>query len=200
MSPPTVFLMLPTVCPLVAANVDFQARARGMHHPPPVNILIVITPLCCSFCLNHTDMDSNKHRRETEPLPEDFILIGKDIQNKSGQSIGSLLTEERAFREFYGTTAAVVAKLWSFLLQRDMIPEEGMANHIMWALFFMKAYPKEGVTCLTVGGVGGAIDRKILRKYIWPFIHKIAELLSAVVSFWCMLFHNIPQVDSPHLF
>jgi hypothetical protein len=46
----------------------------------------------------------------------------------------------------------------------------------MWALFFMRAYPKEGVTFLTVGGSGGAIDPKTLQKYIWPFIHKIAEL------------------------
>jgi hypothetical protein len=84
-------------------------------------------------------MDSNKRRRETEPLPEDFILIGKDIQNKSGQNIGSSLTEERAFHEFFGTTAVIVPKLWSFLLQQDMISEEWMANHIMWALFFMRA-------------------------------------------------------------
>jgi hypothetical protein len=96
-----------------------------MHHPAPVNILIVITPLCCSFRLNHTNMDSNKHRRKTEPLPEDFILIGKDIQIKSGQSIGSSLTEEQAFHELFGTTAVIVAKAWSFLLQQDMIPEEG---------------------------------------------------------------------------
>ncbi len=79
-----------------------------------------------------------------EPLPEDFILIGKDIQNKSGQS-GAPLTEVRAFREFFGTTAVIVAKLWSFLSQWDMIPEQGRTNHLMWALFFMRAYPKEVV-------------------------------------------------------
>jgi hypothetical protein len=156
--------MLPTVCLLVAANLDFQAWARGMHHPPPVNILIVITSLCRCFHLNHTNMDSNKRRRETEPLPEDFILNGKDIQNKSSRSIGLSLTEEQAFRKFVGTTAVVVAKLWSFLLQRDMIPEEGTANHIMWAHFFMSLYPKEGVTCSMVGGLGGAIDPKTLQN------------------------------------
>jgi hypothetical protein len=110
------------------------------------------------------------------------------------------LTEKQALREFFGTTAVAVAKLWSFLLQQDMILEEETASHIMWALFFMRAYPKEGVTCLMVGGSGGAIDLKTLQKYIWPFIHKIAELLSAVVSCLCMLFHNIPKVDSPYLF
>ena len=129
-------------------------------------------------------MNSNKRRRGTEPLPEDFLLIGKDIQNKSGRGIGSLLTEERTFREFFGTTKVVVAKLWDLLSQWQMIPEDGTTNHIMWALFFMRAYPKEAGTCSTVGGLGGAIDPKTLRKYIWPFIHTIADLLSEVVSFF----------------
>ena len=143
---------------------------------------------------------SNKRIRETEPLPEDFSLIGKDIQNKRSQS-GAPLTEVRAFHEFFGTTAVVVAKLWSFLSQRDMIPEQGRTNHLMWALFFMRAYPKKGVSCTTVGGSGGAIDPKTLRKYIWPFIHTIAKLEPVVVSFLFMLFcMNIPRVGSPYLF
>jgi hypothetical protein len=107
---------------------------------------------------------NNKRRRKLEPSPEDFILIGKDIQNKSGQSNGSSLMEQRTFREFFGTTAVIGAKLWSFLLQRDMIPEEDTTNHIMWVLFFMRAYPEEAITitCSTVGGSGGAIDPKTL--------------------------------------
>ena len=134
-----------------------------------------------------TDMNSNKRRRGTEHSPEDFLLIGKDIQNKSGRGIGSLLTEERTFREFFGTTKVVVAKLWDLLSQWQMILEDGTTNHIMWALFFMRAYPKEAVTCSTVGGSGGAIDPKTLRKYIWPFIRAIAGLESEVVSFLCMI-------------
>ena len=118
--------------------------------------------------------DSNKRKRNTEPTPEDFILVGKDNQNKSGRSNGSSLMEQRTFREFFGTTAVIVSKLWSFLSQRDMIPEEGTTNHIMWVLFFMRAYPKEGVTCATIGGSGSAVDPKTLQKYIWPFIHAIA--------------------------
>ena len=132
-------------------------------------------------------MNNNKHKCGTEPLPEDFLLIGKDIQNKSGRGIGSSLTEERTFREFFGTTKVVVAKLWDLLSQWQMIPEDGTTNHIMWALFFMRAYPKEAVTCLTVGGSGGAIDPKTLQKYIWLFICAIAGLQSEVVSFLCML-------------
>ena len=132
-------------------------------------------------------MNSNKRRRGTEPLPEDFLFIGKDIQNKSSRGIGSSLTEERTFREFFGTTKVVMAKLWDLLSQWQMIPEDGTTNHIMWALFFMRAYPKEAITCSTVGGSGGAIDPKTLQKYIWPFIRVTAGLQSEVVSFLCML-------------
>ena len=55
--------------------------------------------------------NNNKRKRNTEPTPEDFVLIGKDIQNKSGRSIGSAAEEERAFCEFFGTTAPVVTAL-----------------------------------------------------------------------------------------
>jgi hypothetical protein len=120
-------------------------------------------------------------------MPEDFVLIGKDIQNKSGRRIRSSMTEERTFCEFFGTTKVVVAKLWDLLSQWQIIPEDGTIDHIMWALFFMRAYPKEAVACSTVGGLGGAIDPKTLQKCIWPFIHAIAGLQSEVVSFLCML-------------
>jgi len=131
--------------------------------------------------------DNNKRRRETEPSPEDFILIGKDIQNKSGQPIGLASTEERAFCEFFGTTAVVVANLWRIVSEQDIIPGETI-QHLLWALHFMRAYPKEGAACATVGGLGGAIDPKTLRKYIWPFIYTIADLSSVVVSLVCTLF------------
>jgi hypothetical protein len=76
-------------------------------------------------------MDSNKHRHETKPLPEDFILIDKDIQNKSGQSIGWLLTEERAFRKFFGTTAVVIAALELLVAARyDPGRRDSQSHHV----------------------------------------------------------------------
>ena len=86
-----------------------------------------------------TNMNSNKRRSVTEPLPVNFLLIGKDIHNKSSQGITLMLTEEQTFREFFGATKVVVVKLWELLLQWQMILEDGTTNHIMWALFFMRA-------------------------------------------------------------
>ena len=144
--------------------------------------------------------DNNKRKRNTEPTPEDFVLIGKDIQNKSGRS-GAPLTEVRAFREFFGTTAVVVAKLWSLLSQRDMIPEQGRTNHLMWALFFMRAYPKEGVTCATVGGSGGAIDPKTFTEIYLAIHPRHCRTRTSGGEFFVSAFlHEYPRVGSPYLF
>ena len=126
--------------------------------------------------------------RETEPTPEAFILWGKEIQNKSGRSIRSDTMKDRAFREFFGTTATVVWKIWGNLSQQGTVPIEGTAKHLLWSLYFMRAYPKQGATCAVVGGLAGAIDPKTLQKFIWPFIEAIAELTSDVMSLLCMIF------------
>jgi hypothetical protein len=139
---------------------------------------------------SHQTMDNtnNKRMRESEPTPEDFIFWGKEIQNKSGCSIGSDAMEDRAFREFFGTTATVVLKIWGKLSQRGTVPKKGTAKHLLWSLYFMRAYPKQSVTCAVVGGSAGAIDPKTHQKFIWPFIEAIADLTSDVVSLLCMLY------------
>ena len=119
----------------------------------------------------------------TDPTTEDFLLVGKDIQNKSGRKIGSTSTEDRAFREFFGMNPRVTVALWKMMNEYDFIPPEGEINHLLWTLHFLKAYPKQGTVCSTAGGSCGAIDPKTLRKYMWPFIHAIAALEPAVVSF-----------------
>ena len=77
----------------------------------------------------------------------------------------------------------VTVALWKMMNEYDFIPPEGEINHLLWTLHFLKAYPKQGTVCSTAGGSCGAIDPKTLRKYMWPFIHAIAALEPAVVSF-----------------
>jgi hypothetical protein len=48
----------------------------------------------------------------------DFLLAGKDIQNKVGQPIGSTGTEDRHFCEFFGTGPFVVSQLWNLLAEK----------------------------------------------------------------------------------
>jgi len=68
------------------------------------------------------------------------------------------------------------------LVQDSLLPDKGHPKHLLWALHFMKAYPKQGPACATVGASSGAVDAKTFRKWVWAFIKAIAELEEVVVS------------------
>ena len=125
---------------------------------------------------------NNKRKRVSKPTARDFLLVGKDIQNKAGRPIGSLGTEDRHFREFFGAGPFTVTNLWIMMVDCDGLPLEGEIKHLLWTLHFLKAYPKQAAVCLTVGGSTGAIDPKTFRKHMWPFIRAVAELKTNVVS------------------
>ena len=113
----------------------------------------------------------------------------RDIQNRASRGIGSDAAEARRFREFFGTTLRVVETLWSLLLREEIRPSGGRPWHLLWALYFLKVYPKEGPGCAVVGGGGGGIDPKTHRKWVWAFIEAISELVDEVVSvFDCRVF------------
>ena len=92
--------------------------------------------------------------------------------------------EDRAFHEIFGTTALLCGR------SGESCPSRVWSRLKEWqnTFYFMRAYPKQSITCAVVGGLAGAIDPKTLRKFIWPFIEAIAELTSDVVSLLCMLF------------
>ena len=57
-----------------------------------------------------------------------------------------------------------------------------MIIHLLWALHFMKVYPKQDAGSAAAGGSSRAIDVKTWKKYLWPFINALAELKDIVVS------------------
>ncbi len=72
------------------------------------------------------------------------------------------------------------------MLERDsLLPEGGRPKHLLWALHFMKVYPKQSPGCLAVGASTGAVDPKTHRKWVWAFIDAVANLVDTVVSFRC---------------
>ena len=122
-----------------------------------------------------------KRQREIEPQPDDFLMLGRELQNKRGPP-GSWASAERDFREFFGASCVVVAILWRMLDEHEFIPEGGEIVHLLWTLHFFRVYPKTGHACAVAGGLGGNIDPKTHRKYIWQFIYAIAAAESIVVS------------------
>jgi hypothetical protein len=92
-------------------------------------------------------------------------------------------TEARHFHEFFGTSVLIVEKTWELLKRDSLLPVGGRPKHLLWALHFMKVYPKQSPGCSAVGASTGAVDPKTHRKWVWAFIDAVANLVDTVVSF-----------------
>ena len=46
-----------------------------------------------------TRNNDRAQKRQSAPTPDDFVLIGKEVQNKSGRSLDLAISEDRAFRD-----------------------------------------------------------------------------------------------------
>jgi hypothetical protein len=96
------------------------------------------------------------------------------------------LKEARLFHEFFGISVRVVKILWELVVQDKLRPRGGHPEHLLWALYFIKVYPKQGPGCSVVGASAGAIDPKTHRKWVWAYIEAIAVLVDVVVSLLAM--------------
>ena len=78
-------------------------------------------------------------------------------------------------------------------LGRWPAPQEEQAKASTLDTLFFKVYPREALSCSAVGGSKDVIDPKTLRKWVWLFIERIAELADDVVKF-CV----VPMLTSLH--
>ena len=115
------------------------------------------------------------------PTVQDFVTAGRDIQNRSNRPIAADRTED-SFREFFGICARLALMTWYRLAHHHLLPDGSRIKHLLWALFFLKQYPTEGVATATVGGSRGKIDPKTFRKWVKSFVFAIAELHPLIVS------------------
>ena len=75
-----------------------------------------------------------------------------------------------------------MSKNWELLERDSLLPEGGRPKHLLWALDFMKVYPKQSSGCLAVSASVGAVDLNTHRKWVWAFIYAVANLVDVVVS------------------
>jgi len=116
------------------------------------------------------DDDDNNDEFNSHACP-DFMPDAQDIMNKFPRRPNAAAsTEIRAFRETFGTSFLVVSKVWSMLLEEDVLPEGGRPKDLLWALHFLKVYPLQAPGCAAVGASGGAVDPKTHHKWVWAFI------------------------------
>jgi hypothetical protein len=90
--------------------------------------------------------------------------------------------EDRRFRGLFGARIKIILKVWMMFLEDGLHPKKSKPKHLLWTLYFLRVYPREAPSCSAVGGSKGAIDPKTLRKWVWLFIERIAELADKVVS------------------
>ncbi len=112
----------------------------------------------------------------------DFEALARDIQNRVPCRVGVTTAEARHFWEFFGTSMFIVKKVWELLDRDSLLPEGGLPKHLLWALHFMKVYPKQSPGCSAVGASAGAVNPKTHRKWVWAFIDAVANLIDVVVS------------------
>ena len=127
------------------------------------------------------DNNFNQYAPGHMPMP-DFEALARDIQNRTSHHVCAATTETRHFREYFGTSVLVVKKVWELLERDSLLPEGGCPKHLLWALHFMKVYPKQSAGCSAVGASAGAVDPKTHRKWVWAFIDAVANLVDVVVS------------------
>jgi hypothetical protein len=130
-------------------------------------------------------IEASDDEEEYHPLRHvtpDFETLAREIQNRASRPVRAASTETRHFREFFGAPIHVVEKVWELIKRESLLPEGGRPKHLLWALHFMKVYPKQSPGCSTVGASAGAVDPKTHRKWVWAFIDAVANLDDVVVS------------------
>jgi hypothetical protein len=115
-------------------------------------------------------------------LDDVFFHAARNIQNRTSRIVGTAEMEERHFCKLFGACMEIVIHLWEMIEKGDLLPEKSKPKHLLWTLYFLKVYPREGPGCSAVGGSGGAVDPKTLRKWVWLFVERIDELADDVVS------------------
>ena len=92
------------------------------------------------------------------------------------------MTEAQHFCKFFGTSVRVLEILWKLVVCNKLQPRGGCPEHLLWMLYFLKKYPKQGPGCLVVGASASTVNPKTHRKWVWAYIEAIAKLVDVVVS------------------
>jgi hypothetical protein len=116
------------------------------------------------------------------PMPDFEASLARDIQNRASHHVGAATTETWHFRELFGTSVLVVKTVWELLERDSLLPEGGHPKHLLWALHFMKVYPKQSPGCLTVGASAGAVDPQTHRTASGSGLEAVANLVDVMVS------------------
>ena len=122
-------------------------------------IILLLLPLPPQHLTNKSTMDDDEVTYRTFDAIPDFRGIAWCLMNRPSRRDGRWAsTETRLFREFFGTSERVVELVWELVVRDELRPRGGRPKHLLWALHFLKVYPKQGPGCAFVGAFKGAVD------------------------------------------
>ena len=142
----------------------------------------VVSSVVSSVPLDDNSIISDDESGHAITKLPDFQTLARDVQNRVDRRAGTDQMEDRRFREFFGTSLRVVEIIWTMLETESLLPDGCSPKHLLWALHFMKVYPKQAQGCAIVGASAGAVDPKTHHNWVWAFMNAIAELQDEVVS------------------
>ncbi len=121
-----------------------------------------------------------------------FFCAAWDIMNCVRRKVGTAAREDRRFCKHFGAPFTIMQKVWDVLEEGDLLPKKGEPKHLLWTLYFLKSYPKEGPGCAAVGGSKSAINPKTMHKWVWLSLERSCELADQVVSlFFTLCLHRM---------
>ena len=123
-------------------------------------------------------MSAAKRQRSTPVTVNDLLVHARIMWRNSPFEPRATGSEDRDFREFFGCNVLAALTIWNMLENMGFLPALGSHHHFLWALCYLKQYPKTKAMCTLCGGV----DPATMRKWVWSFISAIASLEEHVVS------------------
>jgi hypothetical protein len=101
---------------------------------------------------NDYDDDDMSNNKDKEMDADVFFWAARVIMNRSNKNIGTAAMEDRQFRSFFYVRQDINEMVWDILGEGGLHPKKSKPKHLLWALYFMKVYPREDPRCSAVSG------------------------------------------------
>ena len=124
------------------------------------------------------DGQRTKRHRPVALNTEDLLVVARLMWRLDPSKPRSTGSEDRDFREYFGCNVLNALIIWNMLGNLLLMPDSGSHHHFLWALCYLKQYPKTRAMCTLCGGV----DAATMRKWVWKYTAAVASLEEYVVS------------------
>ena len=106
----------------------------------------------------------------------------RDIWGQDTFRRRAIASEDRDVHEYFGCGLIVCHKVWVLLSKHRLHPvNPPSCENFLWALMFLKVYPKARVMC----HLTGVKDYKTIKNKMFPYVRAISSIEGNVVCFFC---------------